>query len=232
MLMVELPGHGGGGGGVRERHRGSHLYPRVLHRDCRDTEDGVGDGRRDDDNGDGDSGDDDERGNPVVALSMATATTAAEAEWAPAPTESLAAPNKGGGGSSGGSDGPTLSSPKPPLPSSPPLPPPLPLHNDEIFGDRGRKVPGPAARLGFKEASGGGSGSGDAGGYVPWGVGGVGLAAEAVCAVCDAVGAGPYLIVGYSMGGRVALELAQRRPRLVERGGGLVLVSSSPGLTR
>ncbi|CAM9601517.1 unnamed protein product, partial [Laminaria digitata] len=59
----------------------------------------------------------------------------------------------------------------------------------------------------------------------------VGLAAEAVCAVCDAVGAGPYLIVGYSMGGRVALALAQRKPRLLEGGGGLVLVSSSPGLT-
>lgn len=78
---------------------------------------------------------------------------------------------------------------------------------------------------------GGGGDDGDDG--VPlWGLGGVGLAAEAVCAVCDAVGAGPYLVVGYSMGGRVALAMAARRPSLMERGGGLVLVSSSPGLTR
>ena len=78
---------------------------------------------------------------------------------------------------------------------------------------------------------GGGGDDGDDG--VPlWGLGGVGLAAEAVCAVCDAVGAGPYLVVGYSMGGRVALAMAARRPSLMEGGGGLVLVSSSPGLTR
>ncbi|CAN0416162.1 unnamed protein product, partial [Ectocarpus sp. 13 AM-2016] len=56
--------------------------------------------------------------------------------------------------------------------------------------------------------------------------------AEAVGAVCDAVGAGPYVVVGYSMGGRVALALAARRPRVMEGGGGLVLVSSSPGLAR
>lgn len=66
-----------------------------------------------------------------------------------------------------------------------------------------------------------------------WGLGGVALAAEAVGAVCDAVvGDGPCVIVGYSMGGRVGLALAERRPRLLEGGGGLVLVSSSPGLTR
>lgn len=67
---------------------------------------------------------------------------------------------------------------------------------------------------------------------VPWGLGGVELAAEAVAAVCDAVAAGPYLVVGYSMGGRVALALAGRKPGLLEGGGGLVLVSASPGLTR
>ncbi|CAN0099168.1 unnamed protein product [Scytosiphon promiscuus] len=75
-------------------------------------------------------------------------------------------------------------------------------------------------------------GSGDRGeGFPCWGVGGVYLSAEAVGAVCDAVGAGPYVVVGYSMGGRVALALASRRPWVVERGGGLVLVSSSPGFT-
>lgn len=76
----------------------------------------------------------------------------------------------------------------------------------------------------------GGGGDGD---VVPsWGLGGVFLAAEAVATVCDQVGAGPYMVVGYSMGGRVALALAARRPRVMEGGGGLVLVSSSPGLTR
>lgn len=70
--------------------------------------------------------------------------------------------------------------------------------------------------------------------YVHWGLGGVALAAEAVASVCDTVGAGPYLAVGYSMGGRVALAMAGRRPDLLRGGGGggLVLVSSSPGLTR
>lgn len=65
-----------------------------------------------------------------------------------------------------------------------------------------------------------------------WGVDGVNLAAEAVANVCDAVGAGPYLVVGYSMGGRVALALAGRRPDLMRDGGGLVLVSANPGLKR
>lgn len=58
------------------------------------------------------------------------------------------------------------------------------------------------------------------------------MVAEAVGAVCDAVGAGPYMVVGYSMGGRVALALAARRPRLLEGGGGLVMVSANPGLVR
>lgn len=35
-----------------------------------------------------------------------------------------------------------------------------------------------------------------------WGLEGVTLTAAAVANVCDAVGAGPYLTVGYSMGGR------------------------------
>ncbi len=78
---------------------------------------------------------------------------------------------------------------------------------------------------------------GGGGGAPLWGLGGISLAAEAVSAVCDAVGVGPYLTVGYSMGGRVALAMAGRRPDLMmmpqHRGmGGLVLVSSSPGLTR
>jgi len=72
----------------------------------------------------------------------------------------------------------------------------------------------------------------DGGGAPSWGLGGVSLSAEAVCTVCDAVGVGPYVVVGYSMGGRVALAMAGRRPDLMEGGGGLVLVSSSPGLTR
>lgn len=157
----------------------------------------------------------------MLALSMPTTATGAAAGAGRAAL-APAASTRGGVG------GPTLSSPKPPLPS-PPLPP---LHNGNTCDGRGKNTPVSASRVEFKEASGGGGGGGDAGGYVPWGLGGVGLAAEAVCAVCDAVGAGPYLIVGYSMGGRVALALAQRRPRLVEGGGGLVLVSSSPGLTR
>ena len=67
---------------------------------------------------------------------------------------------------------------------------------------------------------------------VSWGLAGVELAAEAVLRVCDAVGAGPYLVVGYSMGGRIALALAGRRPDLLHGGGGVVLVSANPGLTR
>ena len=63
-------------------------------------------------------------------------------------------------------------------------------------------------------------------------MGGVDLAAEAVGGVCDAVGAGPYLVVEYSMGRRIALALAGRRPDILEGGGGVVLVSMSPGLTR
>ncbi|CAM9180785.1 unnamed protein product, partial [Discosporangium mesarthrocarpum] len=65
---------------------------------------------------------------------------------------------------------------------------------------------------------------------VEWGLGGVDAAADAVGEVCDAAGLGPYLVVGYSLGGRVALSFAQRRMDLLQ-GGGLVLVSANPGLT-
>lgn len=71
---------------------------------------------------------------------------------------------------------------------------------------------------------------GDKGGG--WELGGVDLAAEAIGRVCDAVGDGPYLAVGYSLGGRVALALAGRRPDLLQGGGGLVMISANPGLTR
>lgn len=84
----------------------------------------------------------------------------------------------------------------------------------------------------WEKESGGGGGGDRGGGFPSWGLGGVYLAAEAVGAVCDAVGAGPYVVVGYSMGGRVALALAARRPWAIQGGGGLVLVSSSPGMTR
>ena len=56
---------------------------------------------------------------------------------------------------------------------------------------------------------------------VPEGLGFVGTA----LALGDAGGAGVY--VGYSMGGRLCLQLALERPDLVDR---LVLVSTSPGL--
>ena len=59
--------------------------------------------------------------------------------------------------------------------------------------------------------------------------------AEAVAAFCDALGLERIALIGHSMGGSVACELALRRPDLVER---LVLVdpavdaSSMPGFSR
>ncbi|MNX70025.1 1,4-Dihydroxy-2-naphthoyl-CoA synthase [compost metagenome] len=50
---------------------------------------------------------------------------------------------------------------------------------------------------------------------------------DALGALLDALGRGPVTVVGYSMGGRLALALALRRPDLVGR---LVLVGASPGL--
>lgn len=51
--------------------------------------------------------------------------------------------------------------------------------------------------------------------------------ADAVAAALRAQGAAPVTVVGYSLGGRLALALAARHPRCVSR---LVLVSSSPGV--
>ena len=50
---------------------------------------------------------------------------------------------------------------------------------------------------------------------------------EQVCAVVEEVAGGPAVWLGYSMGGRVALQVARARPDLVER---LILVSATPGL--
>jgi len=52
--------------------------------------------------------------------------------------------------------------------------------------------------------------------------------AGAVASVLDALGAGPQLVVGQSLGGGTAIALAAQRPDLVT---GLVVVDFSPGLT-
>lgn len=51
--------------------------------------------------------------------------------------------------------------------------------------------------------------------------------AAAVAELLDAVGAGPQLVVGHSLGGFTAVTLAETRPDLVR---GIVLVDASPGL--
>lgn len=50
---------------------------------------------------------------------------------------------------------------------------------------------------------------------------------EAVIADLDELDPGPFALVGYSMGGRIALHYALARPHMVER---LVLIGASPGL--
>jgi 3-oxoadipate enol-lactonase len=59
--------------------------------------------------------------------------------------------------------------------------------------------------------------------------------ADAVAALCDALGLGAITLIGHSMGGSVACELALRRPELVQR---LILVDAAvdphlmPGFAR
>ncbi|CAM9240080.1 unnamed protein product [Ectocarpus sp. 6 AP-2014] len=207
VLNVELPGHGGGSGG------GSNS-------DGKSTTAAAGGGQRGDDvlwtvGGECDGGGVEEGGGgggfPGVPNSdVATddnprggggTERSGERSGVSGATETTTAQNGGGGGGGGGN-----------LVGS------APAQRDE------------QPRGSSSCAAGWDNESNDDGVVPSWGLGGVFLAAEAVGAVCDAVGAGPYVMVGYSMGGRVALALAARRPRVMEGGGGLVLVSSSPGL--